>query len=249
MPAGAINKIPEKTQKLTEILNGPFSLECHFSLIFCLPFRRGGTIKNPMAKDPLSQDKMDHLLGQAEELLEGTDEIDTGDSGIEEDLLSSQAEEEQGFDSSMEGVLEGGKEGMEINIDPGEEGSLKIGDIVKLKNQPGQVNMLDVILPELKKTAGGNDKVEANMNLLMDVQMTLTVELGRTKMFVKEILGLGEGSIIELDKLAGEPVDLLVNGKLVAKGEVVVIDENFGVRVTDIVTSVARLELENKDVD
>lgn len=74
------------------------------------------------------------------------------------------------------------------------------------------------------------------MSLLMDVPMTLTVELGRTSKLVKEILGLGEGSIVELDKLAGEPVDLLVNGKLFAKGEVVVIDENFGVRVTDIVS-------------
>ncbi len=74
------------------------------------------------------------------------------------------------------------------------------------------------------------------MSLLLDVPMTLTVELGRTSKLVKEILGLGEGSIVELDKLAGEPVDLLVNGKLFAKGEVVVIDENFGVRVTDIVS-------------
>ncbi len=71
--------------------------------------------------------------------------------------------------------------------------------------------------------------------------MTLTVELGRTRQFVKDILGFGEGSIIELDKLAGEPVDLLVNGKLIAKGEVVVIDENFGVRVTDIVSPAERL--------
>ncbi len=84
--------------------------------------------------------------------------------------------------------------------------------------------------------------MQTNMNLLMDVQMTLTVELGRTKMYIKEILGLGEGSIIELDKLAGEPVDLLVNGKLIAKGEVVVIDENFGVRVTDIVSPIDRLK-------
>jgi flagellar motor switch protein FliN len=80
-----------------------------------------------------------------------------------------------------------------------------------------------------------------NINLLLDVQLTLTVELGRTKQYVKDILGLGEGSIIELDKLAGEPVDLLVNNKLIAKGEVVVIDENFGVRVTDIVSPSERL--------
>ena len=76
--------------------------------------------------------------------------------------------------------------------------------------------------------------------------MSLTVELGRTKMYIKDILGLGEGSIIELDKLAGEPVDLLVNGKLIAKGEVVVIDENFGVRVTDIVSPTDRIKSESK---
>jgi flagellar motor switch protein FliN/FliY len=80
----------------------------------------------------------------------------------------------------------------------------------------------------------------------MDVQMSVTVELGRTKMYIKDILGLGEGSIIELDKLAGEPVDLLVNGKLIAKGEVVVIDENFGVRVTDIVSPTDRIKTESK---
>ncbi|HNJ03831.1 MAG TPA: flagellar motor switch protein FliN, partial [Leptospiraceae bacterium] len=84
------------------------------------------------------------------------------------------------------------------------------------------------------------------MNLLLDVQMTLTVELGRTKMFIKDILGLGEGSIIELDKLAGEPVDLYVNDRLIARGEVVVIDENFGVRVTDIVSRAERLKAQKQ---
>ncbi len=105
--------------------------------------------------------------------------------------------------------------------------------------QPGQLGVKEVAFPSL---AAGPVPSQANMNLLMDVQMTLTVELGRTKMYIKEILGLGEGSIIELDKLAGEPVDLLVNGKLIAKGEVVVIDENFGVRVTDIVSPIDRLK-------
>lgn len=80
-----------------------------------------------------------------------------------------------------------------------------------------------------------------NIELLLDVPMQMTVELGRTSMFVKDILDLGTGSIIELDKLAGEPVDLLVNGKLVARGEVVVIDENFGVRVTDVISPMERI--------
>ncbi|MDR2807703.1 MAG: flagellar motor switch protein FliN [Spirochaetaceae bacterium] len=77
---------------------------------------------------------------------------------------------------------------------------------------------------------------QGNIGLIVDVYMEMTVELGRTKKLIKEILGMGEGTIIELDKLAGEPVDILVNHKLIAKGEVVVIDENFGVRVTEIVS-------------
>ncbi len=80
-----------------------------------------------------------------------------------------------------------------------------------------------------------------NIGLIMDVFMEMTVELGRTKKAIKEILGMGEGTIIELDKLAGEPVDILVNHKLIAKGEVVVIDESFGVRVTEIVSPMERM--------
>ncbi|MHB9291635.1 putative flagellar motor switch protein FliN [Hollandina sp. SP2] len=83
---------------------------------------------------------------------------------------------------------------------------------------------------------------QGNIGLIMDVFMEMTVELGRTKKLIKEILGMGEGTIIELDKLAGEPVDILVNHKLIAKGEVVVIDENFGVRVTEIVSPTERMQ-------
>ncbi|MGA2615270.1 MAG: flagellar motor switch phosphatase FliY [Spirochaetia bacterium] len=86
--------------------------------------------------------------------------------------------------------------------------------------------------------AGGE---QGNIGLLMDVYMEMTVELGRTRKRIKDILGIGEGTIIELDKLAGEPVDILVNHKLIAKGEVVVIDENFGVRVTEIVSQMDRM--------
>jgi len=80
-----------------------------------------------------------------------------------------------------------------------------------------------------------------NMELIKDVPLEVTVRLGKTVMKIRDILELGDGSIIELDKLAGEPVDLLVNGKLVAKGEVVVIDENFGFRVKDIISPSERL--------
>jgi flagellar motor switch protein FliN/FliY len=81
-----------------------------------------------------------------------------------------------------------------------------------------------------------------NLEMLLDIPLQVTVELGRTKRTVQEILALSSGAIIELDKLAGEPVDILINSKLIAKGEVVVIDENFGVRVTDIISQRDRIQ-------
>lgn len=86
-----------------------------------------------------------------------------------------------------------------------------------------------------------NKNEQRNLDMLMDIPLKVTVELGRTNRTIKDILELSSGSIIELDKLAGEPVDILVNEKLIAKGEVVVIDENFGVRVTDISSRTDRL--------
>ena len=76
-----------------------------------------------------------------------------------------------------------------------------------------------------------------NIDLIMDVPLEVTVELGRTKKSISDILDFGPGKIIELNKIAGEPIDVLVNGKYVAKGEVVVIEESFGVRITEIVNS------------
>jgi flagellar motor switch protein FliN/FliY len=103
----------------------------------------------------------------------------------------------------------------------------------------GGANVQSVQFPNLSPAGGGVE--QGNIGLLMDVYMEMTVELGRTRKLIKEILGMGEGTIIELDKLAGEPVDILVNHKLIAKGEVVVIDENFGVRVTEIVSPMERV--------
>ena len=91
------------------------------------------------------------------------------------------------------------------------------------------------------ETANISQSEARNLNMLLDIPLQLSVELGRTKRSVKEILELSSGSIIELDKLAGEPVDILVNNRLIAKGEVVVIDENFGVRITDILSQADRL--------
>ncbi len=85
-------------------------------------------------------------------------------------------------------------------------------------------------------TPAGND-----INMILDIPVQLTVELGRTRIPIKHILQLAQGSVVELDALAGEPMDVLVNGYLIAQGEVVVVNDKFGIRLTDIVTPSERL--------
>ncbi|WP_395141205.1 flagellar motor switch protein FliN [Schlegelella aquatica] len=85
-------------------------------------------------------------------------------------------------------------------------------------------------------TSAGND-----INMILDIPVQLTVELGRTRIPIKHILQLAQGSVIELDALAGEPMDVLVNGYLIAQGEVVVVNDKFGIRLTDIVTPSERM--------
>jgi len=84
---------------------------------------------------------------------------------------------------------------------------------------------------------GGRD-----INFLLDIPLVVMIEIGRTKMFIKDLLQLGQGSVIELDKMVGEPMDVFVNGKLIARGEVVVINEKFGIRLTDIVSPAERIQ-------
>jgi flagellar motor switch protein FliN len=82
---------------------------------------------------------------------------------------------------------------------------------------------------------------QADVGMLLDVPLTIAVELGRARLTIRELLELGQGSILELDRHAGEPVDVLVNGKPLARGEVVVIDEDFGIRITDVISPEDRL--------
>lgn len=159
------------------------------------------------------------------ELLSGPEEIE-----IPMELAESEVEEVQSM---------GGSEPVETNDQISEK-------------QGGQPQMIGAQVPEDKSVvqqASFSDfqdqamptHEQRNLDLLLDIPLKVTVELGRTSRPIKDILELSSGSIIELDKLAGEPVDILVNEKLIAKGEVVVIDENFGVRVTDILSKSERL--------
>ncbi len=105
-----------------------------------------------------------------------------------------------------------------------------------------KIEVKPVAFQDLDGSPSNNDM---NINIVMDVPLEMTVELGRTRKTIKEVLEIGSGTVIELDKIAGEPVDILVNGKVIARGEVVVIDENFGVRVIDIISG----NIENSDND
>ena len=99
----------------------------------------------------------------------------------------------------------------------------------------------DEALDEAGESAvkGGETK---SLDLILDIPLTVSVELGRSKMLINDLLQLGQGSVIELTKLVGEPLEVLVNQKLVARGEVVVVNEKFGVRLTDIVSPMERVQ-------
>ncbi len=101
------------------------------------------------------------------------------------------------------------------------------------------------IFPELAGKAAGNG-IASDIDMILDIPVLLTVELGRTKIAIKNLLQLAQGSVVELDGLAGEPMDVLVNGTLIAQGEVVVVNDKFGVRLTDIITPAERIRKLNK---
>ena len=99
-------------------------------------------------------------------------------------------------------------------------------------------SIISSVVEQARQDAAG----ERNIDMILDIPLEISVELGRTKMAIADLLRLGQGSVIELTKLAGEPLDVLVNGRLVARGEVVVLHDKFGVRLTDIISPRERIE-------
>ena len=115
-----------------------------------------------------------------------------------------------------------------------DEWSEESGDLGDLKEPASPPPAEEPKKPEEKKTP--------DLDLVLDIPLEVSVELGRAHLLVNELLQLGQGSVIELTKLAGEPMEILVNGKLVARGEVVVVNEKFGVRLTDIISPIERVK-------
>lgn len=110
------------------------------------------------------------------------------------------------------------------------------------ETNPDEVNNLsDTVKPS--STSGGSSHISGEkLKILENIEVTLSIEVGRTEMTIRDLLRLNEGSVIELDRLAGEPLDLFVNGAIIAKGEVVMVGERYGIRLTDIVDPEERAE-------
>ena len=93
----------------------------------------------------------------------------------------------------------------------------------------------------LEDTSDGPAVEEENLDVILDIPVTISMEIGRTSISIRNLLQLNQGSVVELDRLAGEPMDVLVNGTLVAHGEVVVVNEKFGIRLTDVISPAERV--------
>ena len=156
-------------------------------------------------------------MAEEDDVLDGEDTLDdvaglAEDAAALDDALSSEDDGEEGMDPIAEEMLR--------TIE--EEGDDGGGDDV------------DQML-EMEMLGGGGGSIPPNLERLMDVSLTVTIELGRTRETIETVMEYGDQSLIELDRTVGEPVDVLVNGELFARGEVVTVSENFGVRITELV--------------
>jgi flagellar motor switch protein FliN/FliY len=126
---------------------------------------------------------------------------------------------------------------------PGREGEIGWDDVKddleKSRQAAPRAEVSDPDFNELQKTGGARGSFD--LDFILDIPLSLTVELGRCRMLINELLQLGQGSVVELQKIAGEPMDVYVNQRLIARGEVVVINEKFGVRLTDIISPAERI--------
>ncbi len=172
-----------------------------------------------MADDTLSQDDIDALLGLGDDMGGGESSGGGGDSGGMDDL-------------NLDALLGGGGGGSSFGSDDG--GAALDGDALKALSGMGGGGT--VRSGGMQIASEGKDNVE----LLMDVNLRFTVELGRTTMYIKDVMLLAEGSIVELDKNVGDEVDILVNDRLFGRGRLVIMDEFFGVQITHILDTMER---------
>ena len=167
--------------------------------------------------------------------------------GMDGEVVVMEAELKIGeFDAGKLGLVFAGdiasrlKSGAQADASASADGFVNDATAGASQGQQATPSAQNVVTSELA-TEKHTSVYDSSLDIVMDVPLQVTVELGRTNKLVREVLEMTPGSVIELDKLAGEPVDILVNQKYIAKGEVVVIDENFGIRITDIIRPAERI--------
>ena len=151
------------------------------------------------------------------------------------DIENGEAEDDPWADALGEQAEGEGKDpDAYLNAEEEGEASAATSDVAEAFDAAGLSELVEESL------VGGDESVDLNM--ILDIPVTISMEIGRTQISIRNLLKLNQGSVVELDRLAGEPLDVLVNGTLIAHGEVVVVNEKFGIRLTDVITALERVQ-------
>lgn len=124
------------------------------------------------------------------------------------------------------------------SLEEQQQAAKKLAEDLSAPPERAEFNRLDEMLPG---RGGESRREDINLDVILDVPVTMSMEIGRTKLNIRKLLQLAQGSVVELDRLAGEPMDVLVNGTLIAHGEVVVVNDKFGIRLTDVLSPAERV--------
>lgn len=128
------------------------------------------------------------------------------------------------------------------NADVGDDWAAAMNEQAESEATPVEAEAPKADFQDLQEEAPSAVMMEENIEMILDIPVTVSVEIGRSKINIRNLLKLNQGSVVELDRLAGEPMDLIVNGTLIAHGEVVVVNEKFGVRLTDVISAEERVK-------
>ncbi len=178
------------------------------------------------SQGPLSQDDLDKLMGG------GDEQPQTSEASSSE---TEEADQDIDWSDAFKEAAEGGDSAAAKAV---QEGAVED----KVPEPSSQDNVNQPEFGELKAEKPSSDSVRPELDFLLEIPLDISVELGRRSMKIKELLQLSQGSVVELNKMAGEPADIYVNKKLMAKGEVVVVNEKFGIKLTEIISPAERVK-------
>ena len=135
-----------------------------------------------------------------------------------------------------------GEEGTDDSMDDWAAAMEEAGTPMEESTSGSALNAENVVLDKLESSASSSSGEDLNLDVILDIPVTISMEIGSTKINIRNLLQLNQGSVVELDRMAGEPLDVVVNGTLIAHGEVVVVNEKFGIRLTDIISPAERVK-------